>query len=85
MQWYLAVLRKYTMFDGRSHRPEFWWFTLWSLIITMVLTVVDAALDLGNDSGRAADLDLRAARPDPEPRRRGRAASTTSSAPAGGS
>ena len=49
MQWYLAVLRQYAKFDGRAHRPEVWWFTLWSVIVSLALTVVELALDLGND------------------------------------
>lgn len=48
-EWYLAVLRQYTTFGGRSHRPEFWWFTLWSFIISLALTVAELALDIGND------------------------------------
>ena len=28
MHWYTDVIRRYTDFDGRSDRPEFWWFGL---------------------------------------------------------
>ena len=51
MEWYLAVLRRYTEFDGRSHRTEFWWFTLWSVVVSLALTVVELALGIGNDWG----------------------------------
>ena len=49
MQWYLAVLKQYTKFDGRSHRTEFWFFQLWSFVISLALAVVELALDLGSD------------------------------------
>lgn len=51
MEWYLAVLKQYTRFDGRSHRTEFWWFTLWSFIISLALTIIEIAAGLGGDWG----------------------------------
>jgi len=44
VQWYLEVLRKYTEFTGRGHRTEFWMFTLWSLVVSVALAVVDIAV-----------------------------------------
>lgn len=44
MQWYLEVLKKYVVFDGRAHRTEFWMFTLISVIISIILALVDAAI-----------------------------------------
>lgn len=49
MEWYLAVLRKYATFGGRAHRTEFWFFTLWSLVVSLVLLVIELALGLGNE------------------------------------
>ncbi len=40
MHWYTDVIKKYTVFHGRSGRPEFWWFTLINLIISAVLFAV---------------------------------------------
>jgi uncharacterized membrane protein YhaH (DUF805 family) len=40
VQWYLAVLRQYAVFDGRAGRPEYWWFFLVNTIISIVLDVV---------------------------------------------
>ncbi len=37
--WYVAVLYKYTVFDGRSHRTEYWTFVLCDLIIILALAV----------------------------------------------
>ena len=50
MQWYLEVLKKYAVFDGRAHRTEFWMFTLVSAIIGFVLGILDAILGT-NGSG----------------------------------
>jgi uncharacterized membrane protein YhaH (DUF805 family) len=39
MDWYLAVLRNYTGFNGRAHRTEYWMFTLVNAIIILALEV----------------------------------------------
>ena len=39
-----AVLTNYAGFRGRSARPEFWWFNLFALIVSIVFTVFS-----GND------------------------------------
>ena len=41
MNWYLTVLKKYTQFDGRAGRPEYWFFFLFNIIIGIVLGIVD--------------------------------------------
>ena len=41
MNWYLEVLKKYTVFDGRAELKEYWWFSLFSFIIIIVLSVID--------------------------------------------
>ena len=43
MHWYTDVIRRYTEFDGRSDRPEFWWFGLINLIIGLLLWGVGVA------------------------------------------
>jgi uncharacterized membrane protein YhaH (DUF805 family) len=43
MHWYLDVLKKYAVFSGRARRKEYWFFALFSLIITLVLMIIDAA------------------------------------------
>ncbi len=42
MQYYLAVLKKYAEFTGRSTRSEYWFFVLFNLIIAIVLSVLGA-------------------------------------------
>lgn len=37
MNWYLEVLRKYAVFDGRARRMEYWIFFLSNLIIVSAL------------------------------------------------
>lgn len=43
MDWYFEVLRKYAVFQGRARRKEYWWFTLFNIIITIMLAVIDGA------------------------------------------
>ncbi|MGV9789742.1 DUF805 domain-containing protein [Streptomyces sp. NPDC004673] len=45
MHWYVDVLKKYAVFSGRARRQEYWMFTLFNLIISIVLSIVDNALD----------------------------------------
>ncbi len=40
MNWYLVVLFKYSVFDGRSHREEYWMFVLFDFVIILVLIVL---------------------------------------------
>ncbi|MEU0672792.1 DUF805 domain-containing protein [Streptomyces sp. NPDC006172] len=44
MHWYVDVLKKYAVFGGRARRQEYWMFTLFSLIISIVLAIVDAVI-----------------------------------------
>ena len=41
MGWFIEALKKYAVFGGRSRRREYWFFTLFSLIITVVLSIID--------------------------------------------
>jgi uncharacterized membrane protein YhaH (DUF805 family) len=44
MQWYLAVLKKYAVFDGRAHRAEYWFFVLFNVLISIALMVIDVVV-----------------------------------------
>jgi uncharacterized membrane protein YhaH (DUF805 family) len=44
MNWYIDVLKKYAVFDGRASRQEFWMFVLINFIISVVLNVVSTTL-----------------------------------------
>jgi uncharacterized membrane protein YhaH (DUF805 family) len=37
MNWYLEVLKKYAVFNGRARRKEYWMFFLFNFIIALVL------------------------------------------------
>ena len=39
-----SCFSKYATFSGRAQRSEFWWFTLFLFVATIILGVVDAAL-----------------------------------------
>lgn len=49
MNFYVNVLKKYTVFDGRAARSEFWYFTLFNVIISFVLGILDSII--GTSSG----------------------------------
>ncbi|MCH7910220.1 MAG: DUF805 domain-containing protein [Candidatus Hydrogenedentes bacterium] len=40
MHWYVDVLKKYAVFSGRTQRQEYWMFTLFNIIITLVLFII---------------------------------------------
>ncbi|PQJ81733.1 DUF805 domain-containing protein [Polaribacter glomeratus] len=41
MNWYLKVINQYFDFSGRARRKEYWMFTLFSLIISWSLPILD--------------------------------------------
>ena len=44
MNWYLEVLKKYAVFNGRARRKEYWYFALFTTIIGVVLIVIDGMI-----------------------------------------
>ena len=48
MKWFLIVLKKYADFTGRAQRAEYWFFTLFSLLFFLALSLVDGAVGLFN-------------------------------------
>ncbi len=42
MNYYLAVLKKYADFTGRARRTEYWYFLLFNIIFSFLISVVDA-------------------------------------------
>lgn len=45
MNWFLTVLKEhYADFNGRARRKDYWMFTLWNLIVCIVLGVILGAL-----------------------------------------
>jgi uncharacterized membrane protein YhaH (DUF805 family) len=41
MNWYLEVLKKYAVFNGRARRKEYWMFFLFNTIIIVVVGFVE--------------------------------------------
>jgi len=44
LSWFIAALRKYAVFSGRSRRKEYWFFVLFVVIISIVLSIIDALI-----------------------------------------
>jgi uncharacterized membrane protein YhaH (DUF805 family) len=47
--YFVKVLKNYVNFDGRARRSEYWYYTLFIVIISIVLTFADAAI--GSEQG----------------------------------
>jgi uncharacterized membrane protein YhaH (DUF805 family) len=48
VSWYLEALKKYAVFSGRARRTEFWYFVLFNIIVTIVLSLIDTLLGTFN-------------------------------------
>lgn len=46
MNYYLNVLKNYTTFTGRARRSEYWYFTLFNVLISIIIGVVGGYLNL---------------------------------------
>ena len=40
IEWYIGVLKKYAVFDGRARRTEFWMFFLCNFIIAIIFGIL---------------------------------------------
>ena len=59
MNWYLEVLKKYAVFSGRARRKEYWFFTLFNVIIITAFTFIDFSVglyDVASDIGLLSSL-----------------------------
>jgi len=41
MSWFVEALKKYAVFSGRSRLKEYWYFALFVIIISFVLSIID--------------------------------------------
>ena len=48
MNWYLEVLKKYAVFSGRARRKEYWYFTLFSALISIAFAIIDGLMGTFN-------------------------------------
>ena len=42
-----TCLSKYATFTGRASRPEFWWFALFTMLVSAVTNTIDSAIGVG--------------------------------------
>lgn len=47
-----SCLTQYVGFSGRARRSEYWWFVLFSFLVSVVAAILDAILGTGGDFGR---------------------------------
>lgn len=46
MEWYIKVLKNYVTFTGRARRKEYWMFTLFNIIVSIVLSIITGFIGL---------------------------------------
>ena len=51
MHWYLEVLKKYAVLDGRARRKEYWMFVLVNFVITVALSLISPLIGVGARGG----------------------------------
>ncbi len=56
MSYYLTVLKKYAVFQGRARRAEFWWFALFNFIFNMALQMLFGPVVMTVEEGTASPL-----------------------------
>jgi uncharacterized membrane protein YhaH (DUF805 family) len=60
MNWYFEVLKKYAVFNGRARRKEYWYFTLFNMLTSLLLAIID--IRMGSltkaDGGHSAAFTL---------------------------
>jgi len=44
MEWFVLVLKKYFVFEGRARRKEYWMYYLFMVIINIPLSIIDALI-----------------------------------------
>lgn len=51
MEWMLMPLRRYAQFSGRSRRKEYWMYTLFIVLVSLIAGAIDGALGLAGEAG----------------------------------
>ena len=51
MNWYLDVLKKYAVFEGRARRKEFWMFVLFNFLIALAIGIIEGIVGTGGILG----------------------------------
>ena len=50
MEWMILPFKRYFDFKGRSRRKEYWMYTLFVILVSIALSIVDAMLGLGGSA-----------------------------------
>ncbi len=53
MNWYLNVLKKYAIFEGRARRTEYWMFCLFNFIIGLILGFIEGFVGIAPESSQS--------------------------------
>lgn len=53
MNWYLEVLKKYAVFNGRARRKEYWMFFLFNIIIALGLGLIEGIAGIAPESDQS--------------------------------
>ena len=46
MDWYLKALKQYADFNGRARRSEYWYFTLFNILISFAIGFISVLIGL---------------------------------------
>jgi uncharacterized membrane protein YhaH (DUF805 family) len=44
MNWFIEVVKKYAVFNGRARRKEYWMFVLFYILIAIALAIVEGVI-----------------------------------------
>lgn len=56
MNYYIGALKKYADFEGRASRAEYWYFVLFTIIASIILSIVDSILGRSQADFGVSDL-----------------------------
>lgn len=58
MKYYINVLKKYAVFNGRARRKEYWMFILFNYIIVFILGIIQGILGMDVSSDKISLGDI---------------------------
>jgi uncharacterized membrane protein YhaH (DUF805 family) len=53
MNWYVRVLKKYAVFNGRASRTEYWMFYFCNIAVMFLLAFIEVLLGIANDTDQS--------------------------------
>lgn len=58
MNWYIKVIKKYAVFNGRARRKEYWMFFLFNIIIASILGLIEVFTGIAPESDQSILVTL---------------------------